>query len=721
MTTSPTKSITDPQAVARGLSGRFGDMTVKARLITMVAVLGTMWLISVGVASQGLLSAKSTVNGSKGGFPAYVVGRGAYEGWQKEDDQSNMSVALASLNEPSQKTLLDATLAEITEGREQAFADLKKLIALSPATRAAAQATLTDVTAYNAFTSRIVSAIAAGQARLAVHLMTVDNAAISNKTQEDFNGLGKALAAQVTAVKTNLTNTINRSLLILLLVVGIGLIAAAFAVALIIRAIVSPLRELQGAAHTIAQGDVSHEITVSGRDEIGQLGEAFGEMSDYLREMADNADQITAGHLNLNVRVRSENDRLANAFATMSGRLREELGDTSCLDSLVERMHALQKNCLGDLQGGLQKMAAGDLTIMVSACTEPVMTEDGAHPGRLAEIFNAMLYSTQDAVGSYEDMREKLTGMIGEVSHTSHTMSAASQQMATTSQDAGRAVGEIAHAVGDVAAGAERQVSSVESVRMVIEEVAQATRQSADQLSETGQAARQATDIAQGGIQAAEKASEAMAAVAEATGAASERISELGEKSERIGGIVATITGIAEQTNLLALNAAIEAARAGEQGRGFAVVAEEVRKLAEDSQQAAALIETLIGEIQTETHRAVEAVELGAQRTEEGVQTVDEARGKFEDIGGSVSDMNHRITEVTTAMAQISASTQGILESVSDVAAVAEENSASTEEVSASTQQTSASAQEIASSAQVLATDAEGLEQLVGQFTLTAV
>ena len=175
-------------------------------------------------------------------------------------------------------------------------------------------------------------------------------------------------------------------------------------------------------------------------------------------------------------------------------------------------------------------------------------------------------------------------------------------------------------------------------------------------------------------------------------------------KSDQIGGIVETITGIAGQTNLLALNAAIEAARAGEQGRGFAVVAEEVRKLAEESQSAAATIAELIGEIQVETGRAVEVVEESVRLTQEGAEVVEQAREAFQAIGGHVGEVSSRIGEIASA--------------TSEIAAVAEESSASAEQVSASTHETTATTREVANSARELDATAREIEKIVSTFTL---
>jgi methyl-accepting chemotaxis protein len=224
--------------------------------------------------------------------------------------------------------------------------------------------------------------------------------------------------------------------------------------------------------------------------------------------------------------------------------------------------------------------------------------------------------------------------------------------------------------------------------------------------------------MASAGAAAVASATEAMTAVRAASGEATEAIRDLGAKSAQIGGIVDTITTIAEQTNLLALNAAIEAARAGEQGRGFAVVAEEVRKLAEESQQAAASISTLISEIQHETQRAVDVVELGQTRTDEGTATVEEARQAFDVINDHVQEMSARVGQIAAAAARLTETSAQVGLEVASVAAVAEETSASTEQVSASTEETSASTEQIAASAQTLSSTASELRQLVGEFVL---
>jgi methyl-accepting chemotaxis protein len=356
------------------------------------------------------------------------------------------------------------------------------------------------------------------------------------------------------------------------------------------------------------------------------------------------------------------------------------------VSAVLDRLTKMRDRDVTELRGALQSMADGDLTVEVTPQTEPI--------GRIsvATAVNEIGAATAETMTAYNDTRAALGAMIGQVSATADSVSSASEQMASTSEEAGRAVTEIASAVGDVATGAEQQVRMVDETRAAAEE--------------TNAMAGKARDVADQGAEAAAQATEAMVAVRASSAAVSEAMTSLAAKSDAIGGIVSTITGIAEQTNLLALNAAIEAARAGDQGRGFAVVAEEVRKLAEESRQAAGTISGLIGEIQGETVSALSVVEEGAVRSDEGAEIVQRARDAFAEITVAVGEVGARIGQIAT--------------STSEIAAVAEESSASTEQVSASTQETSASTQQIAASAQELSGSAQELQQLVSRFRLTA-
>ena len=341
-------------------------------------------------------------------------------------------------------------------------------------------------------------------------------------------------------------------------------------------------------------------------------------------------------------------------------------------DEIVKATKALRERIVGYLKpiaDAADRVSEGDLT----ASVEPKSEKDV-----LGKAVASMLASLQ--------------GLIGELQQAGNQVAGASEGLAGASDEAGRAVSEIASAVSMVADGANRQAQMVDQARSAAEQ--------------TAEAATEAQSVATEGIAAAEQASSAMTLVRDSSTEVTEAIESLSRKSEEIGGIVETITGIAGQTNLLALNAAIEAARAGEQGRGFAVVAEEVRKLAEESQQAAASIADLIGEIQQDTGRTVEAVAASANRSQDGAAVVEQAREAFSLIAERV--------------ANIASQVQSIAESSGEIASVAEQTSATTQQVSASTQQTSASTQEIAASSQQLATTAVTLRELVGRFTVAA-
>lgn len=330
--------------------------------------------------------------------------------------------------------------------------------------------------------------------------------------------------------------------------------------------------------------------------------------------------------------------------------------------------------------------------------------------------------TAKDEIGAlatgYNKMIVQLKELIANVNTSASTLTAASRSLMESGEHSANAVTQVASTIADLAHGAEQQRLTVEQTSTVIGQMAEGIQQVAAGANHVASMTNKTITTSKEGSKAVENAIRQMNTIEMTVVNSAELVTKLGERSKEISSIVDTISGIAGQTNLLALNAAIEAARAGEQGRGFAVVAEEVRKLAEQSQEASKNVADLIGEIQNDTSQAVLAMNDGTREVKSGAEVVTSAGRSFNDIAESIMAVANQVTQISSASQQMASGSQQMVSSIARINKVTAEAAGQTKNVSAVIEKQSESMEEIAVSSQELTKMAEDLTSNVNKFKI---
>ena len=356
-------------------------------------------------------------------------------------------------------------------------------------------------------------------------------------------------------------------------------------------------------------------------------------------------------------------------------------------------LYWLRREINNAVQGFLQavrRAAGGDLSVHA-----PVENQDEF--GEMATAFNGM-------IDNMRSMTKKIQDTATFVSDTSEQLTANANQSAEATQS-------VAQSITEVAESAAVQMDSLGETKHEIDALSDGISQAVSRIATIRKNIEDTVERANEGNELVKSTVEQMNTISETVDQSAQIVEKLGQRSQEIGEIISTISGIAEQTNLLALNAAIEAARAGENGRGFAVVAEEVRKLAEESQQAAQQIGDLISSIQTETEQAVSAMKDGREQAEKGLENVSSTGHGFSRILELIRICSDDSAQITDTMQILDGRIHTIVNLSENVNNSARRASDASQNVSAATEEQAAGMEEIAASSRGLADSAKNLKE----------
>jgi methyl-accepting chemotaxis protein len=288
-----------------------------------------------------------------------------------------------------------------------------------------------------------------------------------------------------------------------------------------------------------------------------------------------------------------------------------------------------------------KRAGSGDLTLE---------RKDFGYEGR--DELGALVEALSNMIGAQEETMQEVVSVAANLTEGASSLSAISEETSAS-------MGEVKASIDQVAALSESNGSALEESNAGVEEMSAGADTVAQSATDSAAFIAQTTEASNKAIQTVDEVIRGMRDVDANSKESENKIKQLVASVENVGSFVSVITGIADQTNLLALNAAIEAARAGEVGRGFAVVAEEVRKLAEESANAAQSVNKIIVELQSGAQESIKATTEAAHM-----------------LGNTLSQAEKAQKELNAALKEMNKAN----DSIQNIAAVAEEQAASSRE-----------------------------------------
>ena len=480
--------------------------------------------------------------------------------------------------------------------------------------------------------------LSAGNADYKEIVMSDANALQASLVARDAFNLSEAALEELVDLNKEIVNqTVNNSMLLILILAAASGIIAVLAGFVLSAMIANPAQKTANLAKEIAAGNVDHEIDVKSEDEVGQLAAVIsGEVREAFKNIQQ-AQVVSAKRREYQLqqveRVVVNLERLSVGTLDCDMVVDEPDEDTedlfSIYNNISENLHKSVntiKSYIDEISYTLGEMSQGNLTVGIDSEYQGDFTELKQSINMIIEAFNNILTDINTA---------------------------AEQVASGTSQ--------VSDGSQEISQGATEQASSIEELSASITEMAEQVKQSAENATTSQALASEAQETALEG-------NEKMKAMLDS-------MDEINESSASISKIISVIDDIAFQTNILALNAAVEAARAGAHGKGFAVVAEEVRNLAARSANAAKETTALI-------EGSIKKVEAGtdiANKTAESLVTIvdgSKESARLLDIIATASN------EQATGIAQINRGIEQLSTVVQTNSATAQEGAAASEELS---------------------------------------